>query len=224
MKGKILVIEDEVGIQKIISDFLNQESMDVVLASDGQEGLDLFDETFDLVLLDIMMPKMDGWSVCRRIRKISDVPIIMLTARSDEDDELLGFELKANDYVKKPFSPAVLVARVKKQLENHQGHKQEEDILTYKDLVIDFKSRTVKVNNDLIDLTMKCFDILGLLARNENMVFSRDKILDEIWGYDYFGDSRVVDNHIKKLRKALADKAYYLVTVFGVGYKFEVKL
>lgn len=224
MSNKILVIEDEEGIRKVINDFLSAEGFEVILAKDGQEGLDLYEPSIDLILLDIMMPILDGWSVCRRIRKQSDLPIIMLTARGDEDDELMGFELQADDYIKKPFSPAILVARVKKCLQiNHADSAPSNSILTLGDLCIDHAARRVSIAMHDIDLTMKCYDILWYLASHEGVVFSRQQILDNIWGYDYFGDTRVVDNHIKKLRKALQEKAYYIRTVFGVGYKLEVQ-
>lgn len=223
MKKKILIIEDENGIRKVIRDFLSAEGFEIIEASDGQEGIDKFmEDEYDLVILDIMMPILDGWSVCRRIRKKSDVPIIILTARGDEDDELLGFELKADDYVKKPFSPAVLVARVKKHL-TWENEAQDSDNIVKGDLEINILSREVFIENVKIELTLKSFDILWYLVSNEGIVISREKILDNIWGIDYFGDTRVVDNHIKKLRKAMQDKSFYIRTVFGVGYKFEVK-
>lgn len=221
---KILVIEDEQNIRKIIADYFKIEGYQIIEAKNGKEGLDRFDENeIDLVILDVMMPKMDGWMVCRRIRKISDVPIIMLTARTDEDDELMGFELKADDYVKKPFSPTILVARAKLLLSKKRVYSETEEEFSCYGLTINKATRNVQINGDNIELTMKEFDILMYLVEHENRVFTREQILNQVWGYDYFSDTRCVDNHIKKIRKALGKKAYYIRTVFGVGYKFEVK-
>lgn len=219
----ILIIEDERNIRKIISDYFKAENCKVIEACDGKEGLEKFEkEQVDLIILDIMMPKLDGWAVCRRIRKQTPVPIIMLTARTEEDDELMGFELKADDYVKKPFSPAILVARAKILL-TRKRDTLEENIIKKQDLEVDKLSRLAQIDQETIELTPKEFDILCFLMEHEGMVFSREQILNNIWGYDFIGDTRVVDNHIKKLRKALQDKAYFIRTVFGVGYKFEVK-
>ncbi|MCT4604783.1 MAG: response regulator transcription factor [Marinisporobacter sp.] len=223
MGYSILIIEDEKNIRKIISDYFRAENYEVIEACDGKEGVEKFEkEEVDLIILDIMMPKLDGWTVCRRIRKKSQVPIIMLTARTEEDDELMGFELKADDYVKKPFSPAVLVARAKLLL-NRKRDILKEDIIKKQGLKVDPSSRKVYIDQETIELTPKEFDILHYLMEHEGMVFSRDQILNHVWGYDFLGDRRTVDNHIKKLRKALKDKSYFIRTVFGVGYKFEVK-
>jgi DNA-binding response OmpR family regulator len=223
MHEKILVIEDEQNIRKIIVDYFKQAGYEVVEAQDGKAGLAIFERSsIDLVVLDVMMPELDGWTVCRRIRKHSQVPIIMLTARTDEDDELMGFELKADDYVKKPFSPAVLIARAKLLL----SKKRVEDTTEAREkygLTIDQASRQVTLEGNPIELTTKEFDILTYLFEHENRVFSRDQILSQVWGYDFVGDTRIVDNHIKKIRRALGEKSYYIRTVFGVGYKFEVK-
>lgn len=225
MGYSILVIEDEENIRKIISDYFKAENYNVIEACDGKEGIEKFGkEKVDLIILDIMMPKLDGWTVCRRIRKQSQVPIIMLTARTEEDDELMGFELKADDYVKKPFSPAVLVARAKLLLMRKKNViKEKEGIMKKQGLKVDKLAREVYINQERVELTPKEFDILCYLMNHEGMVFSRDQILNSIWDYDFIGDTRVVDNHIKKLRKALKDKSYFIRTVFGVGYKFEVK-
>jgi len=223
MKEKILIIEDEKNIRKIIADYFIAEGYEVVEAKDGKDGLEKFNaETVDLIILDVMMPALDGWTVCRRIRKVSDLPIIMLTARTDEDDELMGFELKADDYVKKPFSPAILVARARLLLSKKRVADTEERI-EKNGLIIDKATRQLYVESIEIELTTKEFDILTYLVEHENRVFSRDQILSAIWGYDFVGDTRIVDNHIKKIRKALGEKSYYIRTVFGVGYKFEVK-
>lgn len=225
MSYTVLVIEDEHNIRKIISDYFRAEGFQIIEASNGKEGIEKFEEEkVDLIILDIMMPELDGWTVCRRIRKKSDVPIIILTARTEEDDELMGFELKADDYVKKPFSPGILVARAKVLLNRTRGTiLEDKDTITKAGLEVNKLERKVKVNGKEIELTPKEFDILWYLMEHSEMVLSREKILNAIWGYDYFGDIRVVDNHIKKLRKALGDKAYLIRTVFGVGYKFEVK-
>lgn len=224
MDTTILVIEDEKNIRKIISDYLKSEGYAVIEAENGKIGLEKFDsEVTDLVITDVMMPELDGWAVCRRIRKVSDVPIIMLTARTDEDDELMGFELKADDYVKKPFSPAILIARVKLLLSKKRITSDTQEHIEREGLSIDKGTRIVRLNGEDVELTTKEFDILAYLMENENRVFSRDQILSHVWGYDFVGDTRIVDNHIKKIRKALGDKSYYIRTVFGVGYKFEVK-
>ena len=223
MSYTVLVIEDEYNIRKIVCDYFRAEGFDVIQACNGKEGIERFeDEKIDLIILDIMMPELDGWTVCRRIRKKSDVPIIILTARTEEDDELMGFELKADDYVKKPFSPGILVARAKVLLNRTAGTILEDKIIKA-GVEVNKSERKVKVHEKNIELTPKEFEILAYLMENSEMVFSREKILEAVWGYDYFGDIRVVDNHIKKLRKALGDKSYLIRTVFGVGYKFEVK-
>lgn len=224
MSFSILVIEDESNIRKIIADYFKAENYRVIEACDGKMGIEKFkEEEVDLVILDIMMPKLDGWSVCRRIRKESDIPIIILTARTEEDDELMGFELKANDYVKKPFSPAVLVMRAKNLLSTKiSTYVKEEEKLIKSGLEVEKLSRQVYLDKERIELTPKEFDILCYLMEHEGRVFSREQILNQVWGYDFIGDTRIVDNHIKKLRKALKDKSFFIRTVFGVGYKFEV--
>lgn len=228
MGQKILVIEDDKEISKIITSYLEKENYDVVMAYDGKSGLDIYlrEQNFDLVLLDIMLPEMDGWSVCRKIRQQSNIPIIMLTARDDEDDEVYGFELKANDYIKKPFSPKVLIARIKSMLdeaEDSESPEEKEEILKRGLLEINPTTREIYLDGKLLNLTNKEFNILYLLASNEKIVFSREIILNKIWEYDYIAETRIVDNHIKNIRKALGDYSYYISTVFGVGYKFEVK-
>jgi len=225
MSYTVLVIEDEYNIRKIVCDYFRAEGFDVIQACNGKEGIERFeDEKIDLIILDIMMPELDGWTVCRRIRKKSDVPIIILTARTEEDDELMGFELKADDYVKKPFSPGILVARAKVLLNRTAGTiLEDKDKIIKAGVEVNKSERKVKVSEKNIELTPKEFEILVYLMEHSEIVFSREKILDSVWGYDYFGDIRVVDNHIKKLRKALGDKSYLIRTVFGVGYKFEVK-
>lgn len=218
--AKILIIEDELEIRRIIVKYLKPDNHITVEAKDGQEGLDLFDGTIDLIILDIMIPYIDGWSVCRRIRKESNVPIIMLTARTEEDDELMGLEMKADDYIKKPFSPAILRVRVKNCL-SKKYIMTDEGKIERGDLVINTLARQVYVDKKLIELTMKEYDILLYLIKHEKTVQSREQILMSLWGHDYEGDIRVVDNHVKKLRQTLGEKAYVVRTVYGVGYKFE---
>lgn len=223
MKRSVLIIEDEKKIRNIIKDYFTNAGYRVFEGCDGEEGLEVFeDNKIDLVILDIMMPKIDGWSVCRRLRKQSDVPIIILTARGDDEDILLGFELKADEYVIKPFNPQILLARANALLDRVRGNVMKDgNIIIKDDIVVDLLSREIKVYGEYLKTTPKEFDMLVYLMENENRVLSREKILDEIWGYDYFGDIRVVDNHIRKLRRVLKEKSYVIVTVFGVGYKFE---
>lgn len=223
--NKILVIEDEVKIQNIIKDFFEQEGFQITIASDGYEGWMTFEDgNFDLVILDVMMPEMDGWSVCKRIRKISDVPIIMLTARGEEDDKLMGFELRADDYVTKPFSPKVLVARTKMLLSRTHGTVLGSDnILDAGTIQLNKAYRRVTIDDNEIKLQPKEYEILLLFMENIDHVFSRDQLLSKIWDYEYGGDTRVVDTQIKKLRKSLGDRSHYIRTIFGVGYKFEVR-
>jgi DNA-binding response OmpR family regulator len=227
MSKRILVIEDDKEISKIIVSYLEKESYSVVAAYDGKKGFDVFqqEQNFDLILLDIMLPGMDGWSVCRKIRQQSNIPIIVLTARDDEDDEVYGFELKANDYIKKPFSPKVLIARIKSMLEGSENVevKDETEMLRRGLLEMNPTTREILLDGEIVNLTNKEFNILHLLASNEKIVFSREIILNKIWEYDYIAETRIVDNHIKNIRKALGDYSYYISTVFGVGYKFEVK-
>lgn len=221
----ILVVEDETKIQNIIRDYFQQEGFNITIASDGYEGWMTFEEgQFDLVILDIMMPEMDGWSVCKRIRNVSDVPVIMLTARSEEEDKLMGFELRADDYVTKPFSPKVLVARAKMLLKRVHGTVlQGEGLLEAGSIQINHIQRRVLVDNQEIQLQPKEYEILVYFMENTDHVFTREQLLSKIWGYEYGGDTRVVDTQIKKLRKHLGDRSYYIRTIFGVGYKFEVR-
>jgi len=223
--NNILVIEDEVKIQQIILDFFQQEGFNVTIASDGYEGWITFEEgDFDLVILDIMLPEMDGWSVCKRIRKISDIPVIMLTARGEEDDKLMGFELRADDYVTKPFSPKVLVARAKMLLNRVQGTVlQGEGVLEAGGICVHKTQRKVTIDKKDIQLQPKEFEILVYFMENLDHVFTREQLLSKVWGYEYGGDTRVVDTQIKKLRKDLGDRSHYIRTIFGVGYKFEVR-
>lgn len=216
---KILVIDDEWKIRKLIKDYLVREGYSVAEAGDGQEGLDLFfQDVYDLVILDIMMPKIDGWSVCRKIRAESNVPIIMLTARSDESDQLFGFELQTDEYMVKPFNPKLLMAKVKVLL-RRDGKTTSNAPLKFKDITINTLKREVTLKNNVIELTPKEYDLLFFFLENNGIALSREKILNSVWGWDYFGDSRTVDTHIKRLRKKIGDE--YITTVRGFGYKFE---
>jgi len=224
MNKTVLLVEDERRLREIVSDYFRNEGFEVIEAEDGKKALELFAEhEIDLIMLDIMLPEIDGWSVCRRIRKESAVPIIMLTARSDEDDTLLGFELGADEYVTKPFSPKVLVARAKTLLKRADGvvGVAEENAMSLAGIEVNRLSRTVLVDGDEIILTHKEFELLVYLMENKGIVLSRQHLLDQLWGYDYYGDDRTVDTHIKKLRNKLGDKAKHIGTVIRVGYKFE---
>lgn len=216
---KILVVDDEWKIRKLIKDYLVREGYSVDEAGDGEEGLDLFFQTtYDIVILDIMMPKIDGWSVCRKIREESQVPIIMLTARADESDQLFGFELETDEYMIKPFNPKLLVAKVKALL-RRDGKIFDKTYLEFGDLIIDTSKREVKLGDVILELTPKEYDLLYFFIENKGLALSREKILNSVWGWDYFGDSRTVDTHIKRLRKKIGDN--FIQTVRGFGYKFE---
>lgn len=224
MNKTVLLVEDERRLREIVSDYFRNEGFEIIEAEDGKKALELFAEhEIDLIMLDIMLPEIDGWSVCRRIRKESAVPIIMLTARSDEDDTLLGFELGADEYVTKPFSPKVLVARAKTLLKRADGAVgvAEENAMSLAGIEVNRLSRTVLVDGEEIILTHKEFELLVYLMENKGIVLSRQHLLDQLWGYDYYGDDRTVDTHIKKLRNKLGDKAKHIGTVIRVGYKFE---
>lgn len=218
----VLVVDDEKEIRKIIKTYLVQEGIDVLEAADGSEALKVFDkEKVDLIILDVMMPKMDGWQTCKEIRKNSKVPIIMLTARGEEYDKLFGFELGVDDYVVKPFSPRELIARVKAVFQRIDMFKSEDEIYIIEDLKINIKSRVASISEEEMILTPKEYDLLSFFVKNKGIVFSRDKILDEVWGYEFIGDSRTVDTHVKVLRERLGKKRSWISTIWGVGYKFE---
>ena len=220
----ILVVDDEIRMRKLIKDFLVAKGYSILEAEDGEKALEAFEENknkINLVLLDVMMPKLDGWSVLRQIRQESKVPIIMLTARGEEQDELFGFELGVDEYISKPFSPKILVARVEAILKRTAPDSKE--VKDYGGGEIDKEGRTVKVDGKLIELSLREYELLTYLVENKDIALSRDKILNNVWNYDYYGDSRTIDSHIKKIRHKLGKKGKYIKTIRGVGYKFEVK-
>ena len=220
----ILIVDDESRMRKLIKDFLIKKDYKIIEAADGEEALKMFEENsknINLILLDVMMPKLDGWSVLRQIRQQSNVPIIMLTARGEEQDELFGFELGVDEYIAKPFSPKILVARVEALL--RRTIKQSNSVKNYGGIELDSEGRTVKVDSKNIELSLREYELLKYLIDNKGIALSRDKILNNVWNYDYYGDSRTIDSHIKKIRHKLGKKGKYIETMRGVGYKFEVK-
>ena len=223
MNIKILVVDDESRMRKLVKDFLAREGYTVLEAGDGMEAMDVFYEEKDiaLVILDVMMPKMDGWQVCREMRESSKVPIIMLTARSEERDELQGFELGVDEYISKPFSPKILVARVNAILRRSLGNAGG-DVIEAGGIVVDKAAHIVKIDVTQIELSYKEFELLSYFMENQGIALSREKILNNVWNYDYFGDARTIDTHVKKLRSKLGDKGEYIRTIWGMGYKFEV--
>ena len=220
----ILIVDDEQRMRKLIKDFLVAKGYSILEAEDGEKALEVFENNknkISLILLDVMMPKLDGWSVLRQIRQESKVPIIMLTARGEEQDELFGFELGVDEYISKPFSPKVLVARVEAIL--RRTNKDQKEVKNYDGIEIDKEGRTVKVDGKPIELSLREYELLVYLVDNENIALSRDKILNNVWNYDYYGDSRTIDSHIKKIRHKLGKKGKYIKTIRGIGYKFETK-
>ena len=220
----VLVVDDEQRMRKLIKDFLLTKEYNVLEAEDGEKAIEIFEankEKISIILLDVMMPKLDGWSVLRKVRQESRVPVIMLTARGEEQDELFGFELGVDEYISKPFSPKILLARVEAILKRVQGDKEQ--IRDYDGIVIDEEGRTVKVDGKQIELSLREYELLKYLLDNENIALSRDKILNNVWNYDYYGDSRTIDSHIKKIRHKLGKKGKYIKTMRGIGYKFEIK-
>lgn len=220
----VLIVDDEARMRKLIKDFLMQKGYSILEAEDGEKALEIFAKNankIDIILLDVMMPKLDGWSVLRQIRQESKVPIIMLTARGEEQDELFGFELGVDEYISKPFSPKILVARVEAILK--RVNVDTSAVKEYGGIVIDSEGRTVKVDNKQIEMSLREYELLKYLVDNQNIALSRDKILNNVWNYDYYGDSRTIDSHIKKIRHKLGKKGKYIETVRGIGYKFEVK-
>lgn len=220
----ILVVDDESRMRKLIKDFLSAKEYTVLEAENGEKALEIFEqekEKISLILLDVMMPKLDGWSVLRQIRQTSKVPIVMLTARGEEQDELFGFELGVDEYISKPFSPKILVARVEAIL--NRVYSKETETKDYAGISIDEKGRTVLVDGKNVEMSLREYELLKYLLDNENIALSRDKILNNVWNYDYYGDSRTIDSHIKKIRHKLGKKGKYIKTIRGIGYKFEIK-
>ena len=221
---KIMVVDDESRMRKLVKDFLVKKNFEVLEAENGADAIDLFFAQKDiaLVILDVMMPKMDGWEVCREIRAYSKVPIIMLTARSDEQDELLGFELGVDEYISKPFSPKILVARVEAILRRTNVISPDE-LLKAGGIEIDKAAHQVTVDGNYVELSFNEFELLTYFMENQGLALSREKILNSVWNYDYFGDARTIDTHVKKLRNKLGKKGNYIRTIWGMGYKFEVE-
>lgn len=221
-KLKILVVDDESRMRKLVKDFLVRKNYDVIEAENGEQAVDIFfaNKEISLIILDVMMPKLDGWQVCKEIRQYSKVPIIMLTAKGDEKDELLGFELGVDEYISKPFSPKILVARVEaiiRRTSNVEGEQLEIGGIT-----LDKTAHLVKIDGEPIDLSFKEFELLTYFVMNRGVALSREKILNNVWNYDYFGDARTIDTHVKKLRSKMGEKGDYIKTIWGLGYKFEV--
>lgn len=223
-RTKILVVDDESRMRKLVKDFLQKNNYDVVEAGDGSEALDIFFEQNDiaLIILDVMMPKMDGWQVCREVRNYSKVPIIMLTAKGDEKDELQGFDLGVDEYISKPFSPKILVARVEAIL-RRSGKTASGDVMEAGGIHLDKAAHMVTIDGENVDLSYKEFELLTYFMENRGIALSREKILNNVWNYDYFGDARTIDTHVKKLRSKLGPKGDMIKTIWGMGYKFEVE-
>ena len=223
-KMKILVVDDEIRMRKLVKDFLVRSNYEVLEAEDGVQALDVFFATkgIAMVLLDVMMPKMDGYEVVREIRQYSQVPIIMLTAKSEERDELLGFKLGVDEYIAKPFSPKILVARVEAVLRRSMQDSAESS-LSAGAITIDKSAHIVMIDGERVDLSYKEFELLTYFVENKGIALSREKILDNVWNYDYFGDARTIDTHVKKLRSKMGEKGNYIKTIWGMGYKFEVE-
>jgi len=222
-KLKILVVDDESRMRKLVRDFLVKRDFEVLEAGDGEEALDIFysDNKIALIILDVMMPKMNGWEVCREVRENSKVPIIMLTAKGDESDELNGFELGVDEYISKPFSPKILVARVEAILRRTNGLNKNESV-EVGGIVLDKAAHRVTIDGKDVELSFKEFELLTYFIENAGIALSREKILNHVWNYDYFGDARTIDTHVKKLRNKLGEKGEYIKTIWGMGYKFEV--
>ena len=219
---KILVVDDESRMRKLVHDFLSKHDFDVIEAADGEEALDCFyrDKEIALIILDVMMPKLNGFEVLKEIRSTSDIPVIMLTAKDAESDELTGFNSGADEYISKPFSPKILVARVEAILRRTNPAAEEEKIEAG-GIIIDRSAHTVTIDDNLIDLSFKEFELLTYFIENEGIALSREKILNHVWNYDYFGDARTIDSHVKKLRSKMGTKGNYIKTIWGMGYKFS---
>ncbi|MBR1562992.1 MAG: response regulator transcription factor [Ruminococcus sp.] len=220
--AKILVVDDEAKIRAIIKEYAEFEGYTVVQAEDGMDAVEkVRAEDFDIIVMDIMMPRLDGYSACKEIKKIKPIPVIMLSARGEEYDKLFGFEIGVDDYVVKPFSPKELMARIKAVLARANASKPEEDVITYKGLEINFTAREVKIDGERVAMTPKEYDLLFYLVKNMNIALSREKLLEEVWGFDFYGDDRTVDTHIKMLRNSLGPYRNLIITLRGMGYKFE---
>lgn len=219
---KILVVDDESRMRKLVKDFLTRSNYNVIEAEDGAQAVDIFFEQNDiaLIILDVMMPRMDGWQVCKEIREYSKVPIIMLTAKSDERDELLGFELGVDEYISKPFSPKILVARVEAIL-RRTSQVSADEMLEAGGIVINKAAHSASVDGQPVELSYKEFELLTYFMENKGLALSREKILNSVWNYDYFGDARTIDTHVKKLRSKMGAKGELIKTIWGMGYKFE---
>lgn len=221
---RILVVDDESRIRKLLKDFLGQKGYTVLEAEDGKKAIEVFEQEgnkLDLIILDVMMPNMDGWSTLRSVRQVSDIPVIMLTARGEEHDELFGFELGVDEYISKPFSPKILVARVEALLKRTKTDLAK--YIEYQGIKIDTEARSVMIDGKPIDFTLMEFELLKYMILNEGIALSRDKIINDVWKYDYYGETRTIDSHIKKLRKKLGKKGSLIQTIRGVGYKFGAK-
>ena len=223
-KIKILVVDDESRMRKLIKDFLEREGYEILEAGDGMQALDVFYENKDvsLIILDVMMPRLDGFEVCKEVRRTSTVPVVMLTARSEERDELKGFELGVDEYISKPFSPKILVARVNALLKRVKGIGAD-SVIEVGGIAVDKAAHMVKVDGEQVELSVKEFELLVYFLENQKMALTREKILNHVWDYDYFGDARTIDTHVKKLRSKLGEKGNYIKTIWGMGYKFEVE-
>ncbi len=224
-KLKILVVDDESRMRKLVRDFLVRQDYEVLEAGDGEEALDIFyrEKDIALLILDVMMPKMNGWEVCREVRENSKVPIIMLTAKSDESDELMGFDLGVDEYISKPFSPKILVARVEAILRRTNQIGESSQIKKAGLIVLDKTAHEVTIDGKRVELSFKEFELLEYFMDNQGIALSRERILNSVWNYDYFGDARTIDTHVKKLRSKLGKQGEYIKTVWGMGYKFEVE-
>ncbi len=223
-KIKILVVDDESRMRKLVRDFLVRKDYDVLEAGDGEEALDIFykDKEVALIILDVMMPKMNGWEVVREVRENSKVPIIMLTAKGDESDELMGFDLGVDEYIAKPFSPKILVARVEAILRRTSRSESDESVLEMGGIVLDKSAHQVTIDGNSVELSYKEFELLDYFMENAGIALSRERILDSVWNYDYFGDARTIDTHVKKLRSKMGEKGDFIKTIWGMGYKFEI--
>ena len=225
MKDVVLVVDDEIRMRKLLKDFLKQKDYEIIEAEDGEQALSIYQNKkndIDIILLDVMMPKLDGWSVLRQIRQTDkEIPIVMLTARGEEQDELFGFELGVDEYISKPFSPKLLVARVEAIL--RRSKKGEKEISDYGGIEIDYDGRTVEIEGKSVELSFREFELLKFLIENKDKALSRDKILNSVWNYEFYGDTRTIDSHIKKIRHKLGKKGKYIHTIRGIGYKFQIK-